>query len=84
MSTWCMPPNTFQRTVLRTAAECWRWADYRRPGEEMVVRPRIARVSRVRACMCLALLLFIALLATEGRAQRPANVQQIGYLISGP
>ena len=45
----------------------------------MVVRPCSARVSRVRACICLAL----ALLTTEAYAQQPAKVHQIGYLISG-
>ena len=34
--------------------------------------------------MFLALLLLIALLTAEGRAQQPAKVHQIGYLISGP
>jgi hypothetical protein len=50
----------------------------------MVVRPRIARVSRVRASTFLALLVLIALLSAEGGAQQPAKVRQIGYLISGP
>ena len=45
----------------------------------MVVRPRIARPSRVRACVCLALLL----LATEASAQPPSKVSQIGWLIYG-
>jgi putative ABC transport system substrate-binding protein len=40
-------------------------------------------VSRVRACMFLALLLLIALLTTEARAQQPAKVHQIGCLSSG-
>ena len=48
------------------------------------MRPRIARVSGVRACTFLALLLLVAPLTPEARAQQPAKVYQIGYLISGP
>ena len=66
------------------AAQPARWADYRRQGEETVVRPRIAWVSRVRACTFLALLLLIASLIPEAHAQQPANVHRIGYLVSGP
>jgi putative tryptophan/tyrosine transport system substrate-binding protein len=50
----------------------------------MVVRPRTARVSRVGACTFLAILLLVAPLTREARAQQPAKVHQIGYLISGP
>lgn len=48
------------------------------------MRPRIAWVSRVRACTFLALLLLIASLVPEAHAQQPANVHRIGYLVSGP
>jgi hypothetical protein len=33
--------------------------------------------------MFLGLLLLVAVLAAEGRAQQPANVRQLGYLIYG-
>jgi hypothetical protein len=48
------------------------------------VRSRIARTPRARTCTVLALVLLIALLTAEGRAQQPANARQVGYLISGP
>lgn len=48
------------------------------------MRPRIAGMSRVGAYMSLAVLLLTALLTTETRAQQPAKVHQIGYLMSGP
>jgi putative ABC transport system substrate-binding protein len=43
----------------------------------------MARVSRVRACKFLALLLLTALLTAEARAQQPPKVYLIGYLIYG-
>src|SRR5437867_8040587 len=45
------------------------WADHGRPRGVMVVRPRIARVSRVRACLFLALVLLTA----EASAQQPSK-----------
>jgi putative ABC transport system substrate-binding protein len=45
----------------------------------MVVRSRIARVSRVRSCVFFALVLLTA----EAIAQQPSKVPQIGYLAYG-
>ena len=42
----------------------------------MVVKPRVARTSRVSACVFLALVLLTA----EASAQQPSKVFQIGYL----
>jgi putative ABC transport system substrate-binding protein len=47
------------------------------------VRPRIVAASRVRAWTVLVLLLLIASLTTEARAQQSAKVHQIGYLAFG-
>jgi hypothetical protein len=46
------------------------------PRRGMVVKPRIAWTSRVRACVFLALVLLTA----EASAQQPSKVPQIGYL----
>lgn len=48
------------------------------------MRPRIAGMSRVGAYLSLVVLLLTALLTTETRAQQPAKVHQVGYLMSGP
>jgi hypothetical protein len=57
-----------------------RWADYRRRGENIVVRPRIALGSRGRTCTFLTLLLLIATLAPEARAQQQGQIARLGFL----
>jgi ABC-type uncharacterized transport system substrate-binding protein len=81
------PPSALccERRSLGGATQFWgitSWADSSVTGEK-VVRPRILAASRVRAFTVLVLLLLIASLTTEARAQQPAKVHQIGYLSLG-
>src|SRR2546427_12442023 len=66
--------------LLAPAAERRRWADYRQPGEQIVLRPTIAIASRARAGTLLALLLLIGPLT--GEPQQVGKVPRIGILWS--